>query len=144
MEVVKNLKKHPILIIIVVLVIVGFGSNIERLFYEVSSDPLEPMSATGMTVEERSKHDSELIKKYITNQFSKVQEVEVNHERDFVRITTNIQAGEQHAEEVGEEIAKETEDIMSMYIDELTLEKEYSVYVYSNDGHILHMEINFN
>jgi hypothetical protein len=102
------------------------------------------MSAAGMTVEERSEHDSELIKKYITNQFSTVQEVEVNHVNNSIRIDTNIQAGEQYAEEAGEEIAKVTEDIMSMYVDNLTLEKEYSVYVYSEEGHILHMEINFN
>jgi hypothetical protein len=143
MEVVKNLKKHPILIIIFVLVIVGFGSNIERLFFEVSSEPIGPMSATGMTVEERTKHDSEVIKKYITNQFSTVKDVKVDHVSDSVRIDTNIPAGEQYAEDAGEEIAKETEDIMSMYIDDLTLEKEYSVYVYSDEGHILHMEINF-
>jgi hypothetical protein len=103
----------------------------------LDSSGLKPMPASNMTVEERSVHDESVLTNYIKRQFDAVQTVEVNHERDYIVITTDILTGEQYSESTGKEIRDAVEKLVEKHTKELTIETMYNVIIKSKDGDLL-------
>jgi hypothetical protein len=102
------------------------------------SDTLHPLSAEGMSVEERTKLDSEVIKKYLKEQYkNEIQEVKVDHEDNTITVKINTLKGEQYSEDKGEEIKDATEDIIKKYSNKLTLEEMYWIFIKSKDDRLL-------
>jgi hypothetical protein len=106
-------------------------------FMWLGTNGLNPMPAGDMTVEERSVHDESVITNYVKSQFEAVQTVEVNHERDYIEITTDILIGEQDSKSTGKEIRDAVEKIIERHTNEITIETMYNVIVKSRDGDIL-------
>lgn len=125
----KKDRKLFVIVLLTVLVALGFSTMFDQ------QSP--PMSAAGMSVEQRVNHDQEVINDYLIEEFDSVKKVEVDHKYNSVKIKTSIKKSEQYAENTGEEIRQTLKDILKEHAGELTIEEDYLLFIYSDEGFML-------
>lgn len=97
---------------------------------------LHPLSAEGMTMEERAKHDSYFLDRKLL-EFNLVKSVEVDHNKKLVKLYSSIYKDERRREDMTKMLQDETNKIIIKYTEKLTIDDFYKVEVYSKDGNII-------
>lgn len=90
-----------------------------------------PKSAAGMTLEERTDNDEKVLENGIG------RKVEVDYEYDSIKITLNVNKTDQYSEDAANDIIDKTRDFIEDNRSKLTFEKDFYIYVYGKDGHLL-------
>jgi hypothetical protein len=118
-----------------ILLVVGILSAIGIIAAVISSgtDSAVPMSAEGMSVEDRDLNDSSVLKEELA-EFD-IDRVSVNYSGDVISIYINRESTEQYIEDYANDVIAAVKSALQERKEDMTLEKEtYSVMIYGNDG----------
>lgn len=100
----------------------------------------QPMSAAGMSVEDRTENDSAVIEKAI-RKHGEVELVAIDYSGKVITVHSGRESTEQYAREHGEDIVKTIRETLESERSNLTLEADtYNVIVYGKDNSIIIMK----
>jgi cell division protein FtsX len=131
----ENTSKRTVFILIAVAAVLYFAYLILTGALTGSDDT--PVSAVGMTTEERAEADIAVLSDKLKGN-ADIKDIQISYENDAIKLYVNKEKSDQYSEQTANRLVEETKDIISDSRSELTLEKErYYVYVYGSDGRIL-------
>ncbi|MEH7521670.1 hypothetical protein V7149_00085 [Bacillus sp. JJ1503] len=96
-----------------------------------------PMSAEGMSEEERLKNDAAVLLEELSSLGA--EQIEINYARDAIKVYISKESTAQYVSEVAGDIVNKIESVLKERRSDLTLEKQsYAVYVYGSDNRLIY------
>jgi hypothetical protein len=124
------MKKRLLFIFLGILVAVGVINAVANI------NEATPMSADGMTVEERAQNDVEVLTAELAD--FDVESIEINYDKDAIKVYISRPSTEQFVDEHASDIESAINLALEDRKADLTLEKEsYNIFVYSEDGSLI-------
>lgn len=115
--------------VIAMLVIIGVVSV-------WSDDKTAPMSASGLTDEERSAHDGEILAEEVAS--GSVVSIEVDYSNDAIIVRLRVPSSKQYVAETAKDLEASVKAALKERKGDLTLEKDsYFIYIYGSDKRLI-------
>jgi hypothetical protein len=131
------MKKDKIIIITSIIVcIIGAFFTIKNM---IGNNSNSPVSASGMTIEERGDFDSKAIKNGIKSNlndslYTSIEKIKIDYKYDSMTVYTKLNKTDQYSEDNGNKIEKAVDDFLSNR-NKVTLENSsYIIHVKGKDS----------